>query len=302
MILATNPDFETATHWGSPYLRQVEEYAKQLGYPVKELYKDVDVRYNFEQEVKKDNPILIIGIGHGNETTYTGYKYSPLLVKGQNTTAEIAKGRHFVLLSCLIGKSLLPWLVDRGAIAVQGYKEEFIFAIDQNNYPDSYAKPFFDAHYSGDRALFEGKTHQEAYQIVIDTFNKYINDPNVPNMIKPYLKHDRDVRVLYGKKDSRITEQPPQPRPTYEWEAYLEPKTQGEFDIKNIVKDKNTQKPIANADITITTPSGKKYDAKTDNNGIATVTNLTEKGKYTREISHPDYKPYTDEKVFPSSQ
>ena len=291
-ILATNADFETATHWGAPYLEEVIKYA-QKKFKVIELHQQEDIKKIFIDEINKQNPILIIGIGHGNNTVYTGYQFNVLMIKGDSDTKKIAKGRHFVLLSCLIGRELLPWLVQNGAVAAQGYKEEFIFMVDQNNYPDSIAKYFFDAHFAGDKALIDGKTEKEAYDIVIKTFDKYINDPNVPQVIKPYLLHDKEARVLFGDGNAKITEGVP----TYEWDAVLEKKETEKFNIKNVVKNKDNE-PIANATVTIGLENEQPTQLTTDENGIAILENAVP-GTYVRKIEHPDYKPYSDKKQFP---
>lgn len=298
-ILCTNPDYETATHWGSAWMEEILERAIELGWKFNQLYKDKAIKKVFIETIDESNPIYIFGVGHGNATTYTGYQGNHLLKVGDEESARIAKGRHFVLLSCRTGARLLPWLVEQGAVACQGYDEDFTFIIDKQNYPDSYATPFFLSHILGDIALLEGKTHKEAYDIVYNKFTEYINSPEVPEICKPYLLHDRDARVLFGDDKSRITEEVPPD--TYDWVAELEPKEQPppeKFNIRNIVKDKESGEPVSGAEIYIAIEGSEGKKLITDENGIAILED-TIPGTYVRNISHPKYEEHFSRKEFP---
>lgn len=210
-ILVSRPSFETATKYGHYWFGQlVVEPAQQAGLNVIDLEKDKAVRAEFFNAIDEHNPIYITGVGHGNETTFTGQNYSVLLKVDDQETIKRVPNRHFHLLSCRTGAQLGPWLVDNGAVAYHGYKVTYYFII--STFPNTYAKPFFDSDTTIDRVLFEGKTHKEAKQACIAKYNQYIEDPNTPEICKRYLKWDLDGYVFYGDENSTITTPPPPPR------------------------------------------------------------------------------------------
>ncbi|MDD5777963.1 MAG: carboxypeptidase-like regulatory domain-containing protein [Candidatus Thermoplasmatota archaeon] len=300
LILLTDADFETATHWASPYLQAlIRDYAQQHGIPVRYLHKSDDVKDTFVSVVDAHNPILVTGCGHGSSTTYTGYQYSELMKKDRADTRRIAPGRHFVLLSCKVGAQLLPWLVQEGAVAAQGYRENFTFVIDEENYPNSYATWFFTAHCEGERALIEGATHSEAFERVIEAFTQYMNDPQVPTICKPYLKADRDARILVGDGDARITTAPPPPEnPVYPWGIELIPTEEEKFDIKVSLRDASTGEPLAGRDFEMGAEGDPGVTLTTDGQGAAFLRGC-QPGTYWVRVGIEGYLPFTGQRDFP---
>ena len=210
-IVVSRPDFETATRWGAYWFMElVVKPARDKGLNVVDLYKEDAVREKFYSAIDENDPIYITGVGHGNETTFTGNKYSVLLRVDDLETAKRAPKRHFHLLSCRTGAKLGPWLVEKGAIAYHGYKETYYFVI--SSFPNKYAKPFFDSDTTIDRVLFEGKTHKEAREACIAKYKEYLESEETPEICKRYLKWDLDAYVFYGDENSTITAPPPPPR------------------------------------------------------------------------------------------
>jgi len=221
-ILVSRPDFEAATRWGQYWFNEnVVKPAKEKGFNVIDLYKDQAKREIFHQKIDEENPTYISGVGHGNETTFTGQNYSVLLKKDDAETEKRVKGRHFHLLSCQTGAQLGPWMIEKGAVAYHGYKVTYYFII--SSFPNKYATPFFDSDTTIDRTLIEGKTHKEAKEACIAKYNEYIESEETPEICKRYLKWDLDGYVFYGDENSRIVAPPPPPRKGQPSES--EPKT-----------------------------------------------------------------------------
>lgn len=209
-VLVSSPDFETATHYGSYYYNYIVKDAIDNGFEVLVLYEDRATRINFLNRIRKDDPVLVSGVGHGNENVFTGQNEEILMQTGDPATVEISKGRHFVLLSCTVGKVLGKKIVEEyGGIAFQGYDEEFIFMA--TDYPNDYASWFFNAHSEIEKALHKGATHEEAYHAAQDAWDNAIK--KAPLECRPYLIHDKECHVLWGDKNARIVEEPVPPVP-----------------------------------------------------------------------------------------
>jgi len=213
-ILAGRPDFETATHYGAAFLHEyVVKYAEEKGFEVEDLYKEDAVRDKFLEVLNSKRIKFVSWCGHGNETVLTGQWYSRILQVGDVTSAESLRKSGVIgisALSCLTFARLGKWLVEENYIAwYHGYEREFIFVVSRKEPPteDKYAKPFFDAHFSFDRVILNGGKPSEAYKEAQEKFMKYINDPDVPQVCKPYLRWDMKYEKWTGA-DKPITGEP----------------------------------------------------------------------------------------------
>ena len=207
-ILVTRPDFETTTHWGHYWVGETVEKLRK-NHNVVDLEKQYATKSVFHFYIQEKNPELVIGVGHGRPTLFTGHNYSHLLEVGREETVSASNNRHFCLLSCLVGRrgGLLETMVKKyGAVGAHGYQESFYFVINKKQYPNSLAHPFFDSHEQCVLALANGATHFEAHKTCVETFNKWINDPSIPELCKRYLLWDRNAKVFYGDWDARITD------------------------------------------------------------------------------------------------
>jgi len=209
-VLISSPNFEVATKYGSYYYNLIDTSAMMNGFETVYLYKEDANRVNFLNMIRDNNPVLVSGVGHGNADTFTGQDQEILMQTADLATMEISKGRHFVLLSCIVGKVLGRKIVEEyGGIAFQGYDEEFIFMATE--YPDDYASWFFNAHSEIEKALHKGATHEEAYRAAQDAWDNAIK--KAPLQCRPYLIHDKECHVLWGDKNARITEESEPPVP-----------------------------------------------------------------------------------------
>jgi hypothetical protein len=292
-IVISRPDFETVTRWGQHWFNElVVKPAQEKGFNVIDLYAEKAVRENFHQTIDENNPIYISGVGHGNETTFTGQNYSVLLKVDDSETMKRAPKRHFHLLSCKTGVLLGPKLIEYGGVAFHGYKVTYYFVI--STFPNSYAKPFFDSDTTIDRALFEGKTHGEAFKEAYAKYTAYIESPETPEICKRYLLWDRNGYVFYGDPNATITAPPPprrgapsksppkqvliKPKPEQEPTTLTLETDKGEYisgetiNINGTLTFQSDGTPLPNREITIYANEQEIGKAKTDNNGKYTFT------------------------------
>jgi len=229
---------------------------------------------------------LVAGVCHGSEDKIVG-QHGSLLMAKDGETAGFCRRRFVWMLSCLAGAELLPWMVQRGAISTMGYKDKFIFCISGGM--NGYAEPFFRSHFAGVQALLKGKTAKEAYEETIKTFEKYLDDPNIPEKIKPYLLHDKDCCVYFGDPNAKL-EPKPEPEPWY-IKVQLEPEQEGET-IKDCIVEvvDPSNNPVKGAVVKLEGKESKiTRIGRTGDDGKTRLKDVPE-GKYTLTVTAPSFK------------
>ncbi len=219
-VLVITPNFETATRWGSHWVKnKAAKFLGEAGYDVCLLESDRATRFYFEREVL--DAVYVTLIGHGNENVVTGQNYDVLL----NTAwfpedRPLVEAKHFHMLSCKVGAKLGKLLVEQGAIAFHGYDDTFYFLYNPDNYPDGRARPFFEADQTIDKCLAARKTHGQAVNETFKAWEKEIAkaDP----LTQMWLVWDRDHYVFYGNRNARLPKpEKPSEKKTYEMTASL---------------------------------------------------------------------------------
>lgn len=173
-VISLRPNYEKATKYGAYWTKKLyNEKAKEENFTVTDLHKGDCVRKDLNEAEGK----LIAGVCHGNKDIIVGQNNAELL-KEDDWTKRECKDTFVWMCSCLSGQSLLPWLANHGVVSTMGYKKRFVFYI--SDFPNKYAEPFFESHFTGVQALLEGKTAKESYKEVVDTFTKHIQSDETP--------------------------------------------------------------------------------------------------------------------------
>jgi hypothetical protein len=206
--VAVRPDWsDTACKWGSEQLkRKTIAYAAQAGWQVKDLYADDAVKTKIIQELLKASYGSLLG--HGNETIYTAQRKQVVFQVGDTETLEFCKNsteRGLNFLSCLVGKQLLPWMTAQGLKFAKGYTEEFVFAYEASNFPDSTAEPFFLAYCEFDRVYFETQDELKAFDAELGMWENAIDESD--STTKRYKVQDYNSCNLF--KDGKAVPRPP---------------------------------------------------------------------------------------------
>jgi hypothetical protein len=203
-IVVVRPDWsDAACKWGSEWLKRlVVEPARKAGFRVLDLYADDATRAKVLDALKGSDVVYFSGIGHGNADTYTGQQCENIFWTNDEETKKAAPRRHFSFLSCVVGAQLGPWIAQVGGVGVHAYDETYIFVIDNDNFPNGVAEPFFDSHCTIDRALFAGKTHGEAHEECIARYDYWID--HAPEECKSLLFHDQQHKKFFGNPKARI--------------------------------------------------------------------------------------------------
>lgn len=215
--MCLRPDYETATHWGQWWANdQVLAYAKTLGVDAIDLYGDADIEPNFDIVLGRNPGAFICGMGHGNETTIVGQNESVLLDTRASGDLSLMRDKSGSFLSCSFGVAGDAF-TRAGMLAFYGYNRTYWFMI--GTYPNGTASPFYLSHYAFDRAILEGHTFMEAFNIAHTAYDVAISGSWED--AARYLIYDRDSMVIwgdpkyapYGKQEPPPDEPPPDEPP-----------------------------------------------------------------------------------------
>jgi hypothetical protein len=209
VVTITRPDSDVATYLGKLALSHAIDYMKNKGLTVDDLSGDNAIRTKVLESLSRNDPISFMGCGHGNSTTFTGQRLSPIW---WSCDCKELKGRVVYLLSCLTGQNLGPDMVNnKGAWCYIGYKVTFTWVQEKLIDPllDKYAKSFFEPVLEIIERLADGKTTGEAFKASIERWNYWIDywsksNDRFASLVVSLLKLDRDGQVLIGDENARI--------------------------------------------------------------------------------------------------
>jgi hypothetical protein len=197
-------DFDLPTRSASGFLLR---YIAPRVEPV-QLYSFLARRLPFQLSAPQSD--IIIGVGHGSQTSFTGQNEALILEVGKYNPREI-KGKVIKLLSCQTGVALGPDLVKNGAKAFLGYKDDYVWVVDS----DFASKPWADKMagtcllpvVDGLNALLDGKTAKEAFEVELQGYLKNAAAEE-DALIKSCLGFNYDNAVLLGEPTTRVRSRP----------------------------------------------------------------------------------------------
>src|SRR3989338_8706017 len=132
-IVVTSPNYDDVTHYLYHYAQEIIGVANQEGISLSCLSRPRLTRDNFSKIIIKNNPLLILLNGHGNEKTVYGDKIKheeeKLVIEGQNH--ELLSSRLTYALACSAGASLGKEVVKKGGCFI-GYQRPFSFLFDHH--------------------------------------------------------------------------------------------------------------------------------------------------------------------------
>lgn len=147
--------------YGSLVLKQIIQANRQAGQIITELVGDQASPEGVKAELQRLQPIVFCGIGHGNVNVYS-VECTSVLVTTDSPELALFKDKIVDLCSCLTAQQLGPAIMDAGAVAYAGYKEEFYFYIgDPAGTTRAVQSPFL-AEFQFVASLLQGKPTGEA--------------------------------------------------------------------------------------------------------------------------------------------
>lgn len=160
--------------YGSAVLRQIIQANKQPSQNITELVGADANPERVKQELAKSSPLVYAGVGHGSESVYTLECTTPFLHANNPDELALMKDRVVLLCSCLTAQQLGPALIDAGAVAYAGYKEEFWFYTgDVAGTTRAVQSPFL-AEFQFTASLLQGKTTGQAREDQMKRYDEEI--------------------------------------------------------------------------------------------------------------------------------
>jgi hypothetical protein len=204
--LVTCPDSDLAVQVGSAfYRRYIGQPALEKGIPLIILSGD-EAEYNkFWESIVKEEVYIVTGVGHGNETTFTGQNKRALISVGAYDPEKI-KGKCIEHTSCLTGARLLPDLAKNGAKETKGSRNVYVFYYGGNTDPteDTYAKSFLTQEVKRYAWLLDESDRsdeEKSDSADQECFNEYMNQADKWSRIDPEvadaLRYDASIMCKY---------------------------------------------------------------------------------------------------------
>jgi len=209
-ILFVRPDWgDLAMLYASHWTGLGVEEAKKRGYSLIDLYGEDATKEKIFSTIEAQHPEVAIMAGHGNPTTYTAQEEEIVLKACEND--EVMSGTISHFLSCSVGQTLLPSIIEKKGICTIGYMVDFEFIVD-TNYPvesDPYAEPFRDVTLTIITKILDGAKLKDVWDAGIAKCNEWIQklwgrpETDWAEVIS-CLEHDRDGLIALGDKEAYV--------------------------------------------------------------------------------------------------
>ncbi len=197
-------DFDLPTRSASGFLLR---YIAPRVEPV-QLYSFLVRRLPFQLSAPQSD--IIIGAGHGSETSFCGQNESVILEIGKYNPREV-RGKVIKLISCQTGVSLGPDLIKNGARAFLGYKDDYVWVMDADlastPWADEMAGTCLMPVVDGLNALLDGKTAEESFDVELQGYLKNAAAEE-DELIKSCLEFNHDNAILLGDTSARVRSRP----------------------------------------------------------------------------------------------
>lgn len=211
-LLITRPEHDDTTHYISHWSKNATNVAESKGIKILDLPRERSNIKEVTSMISKQEPILIIFNGHGDEDKITGHKNEPLIIAGKNE--HLLKGKIIYSISCKSAKILGPKSIDAGAKSFLGYEDDFIFVYDPKKIvrplDDDTARLFLEPSNELIISLIKGNSAEEAHKRSKQFFQKSIvkalssEATSEETSMARYLWWDMKQQVCLGDPNSSI--------------------------------------------------------------------------------------------------
>lgn len=211
-MVITRPNHDVTTlylfHWSKPILDQ----AKKHNISVVDLRADRANKKEFVSVIQKTRSKLVVVNGHGNSDTLMGQDNEVLVATDENE--EIFSDRVVYARSCGSAKNLGPSCIAKGARAYIGYREDFVFFVEnahiRDPLKDTTAQLFLDPANRVVIALLKGHTtgmaHEKSKEMYTHVMQKLLTSETLKEdkELVPYLRWNMVHQVCLGDGGAKI--------------------------------------------------------------------------------------------------
>jgi hypothetical protein len=210
VAVCSRPDYEAVTSVGSMALKHVVDAWVSRGYAITDLFGADATRANVLAALASQDPILVFGVGHGNEDLWTCQGGEQMF---WTCDCSALRGRIVYALSCITAYRLGPDAVNnKGCLTYIGYADTFGWVqtnMSLDPLSDTLARSFFEAVLAVLNRLIDGASTGDAFKASMDTWNFWIDfwsrstDPDAAVVLQ-WLIHDRDCMKLIGDESATV--------------------------------------------------------------------------------------------------
>jgi len=171
-VMIIRPKQYISTTYTNKWLAEIVVLADKFGWDVVDLTDRAANREMVEEWIKKFNPQLIIGAGHGFPNRFLGDDNRPIF---DESNIHLLRGRIVYLFSCSVGRNLGKKIAEQGANFI-GWTVPIRWDLTPpfDPFSDPKALPIREVNFRICEALLKGKNVEEAYLIGLATFDKWI--------------------------------------------------------------------------------------------------------------------------------
>jgi hypothetical protein len=207
-ILLTDPQHDKPTRSLSYWVAGVVAHIDGLK-DMKAIHlKGSDVSANnFSLSVQKHQPNLVLLSGHGSHASVCGYNDEPLVMSAHESCL-LFKEKIVHALACRAGHQLGQELINLGAVAFIGYKENFKFLHLTDKGDDIIASLFLEPAYEVAKSLSSGmtteKAHRKSQKMYAKNIRKVLASGQDSSNVAAILLHDLKHHILLGNTQATI--------------------------------------------------------------------------------------------------
>jgi len=212
-VVIVAPYYEIVTSLWNPFLRGwVKNELEKRGIGTILLWGDDANRQKLFQSVTDADVKGVLGAAHGWERGIVG-QYNQVLIQVGDKIGPEWRKICFNMVSCLVAREFIPWLVQQGVPSAVGEVTEYIFTAEDkprsgnNPEEDRLLKYYLYSEYTFWFAMAQGFTAEEAYKLMIKEYYKQSKlAESVDEETAYYVKYDAKNRKFFGDGKFRLIE------------------------------------------------------------------------------------------------
>jgi len=173
--------------------------------PGRFLFGEMDRRLAFTSLASAPDDYLII-VGHGQHASITG-QHDEVLLEVGNYNPNIVTNRFVKFLSCQTGETLGPDMIQKGAKAYQGYKEDYLWIADEeyktHPWDDPIASKWLLPVVDAIDAMLSGSTNKAVYEMEREAYR--VNaDKETDELSRSLLTYAYSNLMILGDPEATV--------------------------------------------------------------------------------------------------
>jgi hypothetical protein len=211
-MVITRPSHDVTMLYLTYWSKEIIDQAKKHSISVVDLRGNRANKKEFSGVIRRTRPSLVVVNGHGNCDTLMGQDNEVLVATGKNE--QLFADAIVYARSCESAKNLGPSCIRKGTRAYIGYKEDFVFFINEaymrDPLRDATARIFLEPANRIVIALLKGHTagaaHEKSKEMYSRTMQTLLTSetPREERELVPYIHWNMMHQVCLGDGEAKI--------------------------------------------------------------------------------------------------